>query len=71
MNGITTEYTLKVWKSRKDWDDGNAEFRPFTDNDKNNPVVLAGLHGQILSETLYAFEVYDTDTGETVIHSEE
>ena len=71
MTDITTEYTLKVWKSAKDWDDGNAEFRPFTKKDRHNPVLLAGLHGQILSETLYAFEVYDTETGETVIHSEE
>ena len=71
MTEITTKYTLKVWKSERDYDDGKAEFRPFTKNDIYNPIVLAGLHGQIMSDTLYAFEVFETDTGETVLHSEE
>lgn len=71
MNGIETPFTLKVWRSRKDYDDGNAEFRPFTKSDRYSPIVMAGLHGQIMSNTLYAFEVYETGTGETVVHSEE
>jgi hypothetical protein len=71
MKTIITEFTLKVWNTMKDWDDGNAESRPFTKNDRNSPLVIAGLHGQIMSGTIWAFEIYDTETGETVIHSEE
>jgi len=71
MKTITTEYTLKVWKTDKDWDDGTVEFRPFTKKDKESPIVIAGLHGQIMSGEILSFEVFNTETGETVIHSEE
>lgn len=71
METVTTPYTLKVWNTMKDWNEGNAEFRPFTENDRRSAITIAGLYGQIMSETIWAFEVFDTKTGETQIHSEE
>ena len=69
---ITTPYTLKIWNSSEEWDEGNATFSPFPFTEKDlSPRVIAGLHGRIMSGEIWAFEVFDTKTGETQIHSEE
>lgn len=69
----TKKYTLKIWKSVEDWNDGNAfEERNLTDNDmKNHIMIIAGLNGQILSEEIYAFEIYERESGNTYYHSNE
>jgi len=69
----TKKYAVKIWKTVKDYNDGNSfETRNWTDDDmKNSGLIIAGLNSQVLLEYIYAFEVYERETGNTFYHSNE
>jgi len=59
-------YTIKVWHTESDYNLGNSEFDCTNpDMDKAIDYAIATLN------YVYAVEVYETESGETVYHSEE
>ena len=61
-------YTVKYWKTKKDYDKGEAIDAGTKFSKKSGK--LKGLQ-LIINDGMYAVEMYNTKTGETVYHTEE
>ena len=62
------KHTLKYWKTESDYDKGEAQE---LSNDMTLEDALDVYNAFLRIGRHYAMEVYETDTGETVMHSEE
>ncbi len=62
------QHTIKRWLTKKDWEEGNS-----TDNDMtlSDDVIetIAQEDLKIDKGELYHFELYETESGETIYHS--
>lgn len=67
---METKYTIKRWKTSKDYYDGNTtDESPVSE--KNVGLLIAAENTRMINNEIYAFEVYETISGETYYHSEE
>lgn len=64
------KYTIKRWKTLEDYNAGNSTDESPVGN-ANVDLLIAAENTRCLNEDIYAFEVYETESGETYYHSEQ
>lgn len=65
------KYTIKRWKTEKEWNEGNSSDSSPVDNTRNIDDLIAFETARIYNSEIVHFEIYETESGETYYHSNE